>query len=256
MRRRRRRLDELNAELDEEITQSGLRGNVLPNRPARRHRSTRHRQDTPDLPRRPVQPRTIGRTYTAPDGKTFRPSMFLTLNCDSYGKVTADGSPADPAAYDYQRAARDALHFAALLDRFIQNLRRFLGYDVQYFAAIEPQKRLAPHIHLAIRGTVSRAEMRQVLAATYHQVWWPPTGQIRHDDAHLPVWHDASGRYLNPETGEFLPTWDEALDAIGPHDQPLHVVRFGRSALLACISMICATPETRSRRLAGPGSRT
>src|SRR6185312_9187148 len=50
-------------------------------------------------------------------------------------------------------------------------------------AAIEPQKRLAPHVHVAIRGTVSRAELRQVLAATYHQVWWPPADQIKHDDA-------------------------------------------------------------------------
>jgi hypothetical protein len=58
--------------------------------------------------------------------------------------VRDDGTPADPAAYDYQRAAGDAIHFAALFDRLIQNLRRYLGYDVQYFAAIEPQKRLAP----------------------------------------------------------------------------------------------------------------
>jgi hypothetical protein len=220
-------LDELAAELDGEIANAGVRGNVLPNRPARRHRSTRRRQDAPDLPRRPVAPTTIGKTYTAPDGKTFRPSMFLTLTCDSYGKVTADGTPADPAVYDYQRAARDALHFAALFDRLVQNLRRFLGHDLQYFAAIEPQRRLAPHIHVAIRGTLSRAELRQVLAATYHQVWWPSTDTVSYDDAHLPVWHEASGRYLDPATGEFLPTWDDALDAIGPDDEPLHVARFG-----------------------------
>ena len=150
-----------------------MRGNVLPARPARRHRSTKRRQDAPDLPRRKVASRTVGKTYTAPDGKTFRPSMFLTLTCPSYGRVGEDGTPADPGAYDYARAARDALHFAALFDRFIQNLRRFLGYDVQYFAAVEPQRRLAPHIHIAMRGTVSRAELRRVLAATYHQVWWP-----------------------------------------------------------------------------------
>jgi len=220
-------LDELTAELDEEITRSGIRGNVLPKRTERRHRSTRRRQDTPDLPRRKIEPTTIGKTYTAPDGKTFRPSMFLTLTCDSYGKVTADGTPADPDAYDYQRATRDALHFAALFDRLIQNLRRFLGHDLQYFAAVEPQRRLAPHVHLAIRGTVSRAELRQVLAATYHQVWWPPADEVKHDDAHLPVWHEAPGSYLDPATGEFLPTWDQALDAIGPEDEPLHVARFG-----------------------------
>ena len=91
-------LDELNAELDEEITRSGVRGNVLPKRQQRRHRSTRRRQDTPDLPRRPVEPRTVGKTYTAPDGTTYRPSMFLTFTCDSYGKVGPDGTPADPAA--------------------------------------------------------------------------------------------------------------------------------------------------------------
>ena len=173
-------LDAVNTELDEEITGSGVRGKVMPAKTARRHRSTRRRQDAPDLPRRKVNPATVGKTYTAPDGTTFRPSMFLTLTCPSYGRVQADGTPADPAAYDYTRAARDALHFAALFDRFIQNLRRFAGYDVQYFAAIEPQRRLAPHVHVAIRGTISRAELRQVLAATYHQVWWPPhRGQIR-----------------------------------------------------------------------------
>jgi hypothetical protein len=220
-------LSEVAAELDEQITRSGMRGNVLPARPARRQRSTRRRQDTPDLPRRKVEPRTIGKTYAAPGGKTFRPSLFVTLTCDTYGKVTADGTPADPAVYDYQRAARDALHFAALFDRFVQNLRRFLGQDVQYFAAVEPQRRLAPHIHVAIRGTVSRTELRQVLAATYHQVWWPSTSQVKHDDAHLPVWHELTGSYLDPETGELLPSWDDALDAIGSNDEPLHVARFG-----------------------------
>ena len=105
--------------------------------------------------------------------------MFVTLTCPSYGRVDQDGAPADPAAYDYDRAARDALTFAALFDRFIQNLRRYLGYDVQYFAAVEPQRRLAPHIHIAIRGTVSRAELRRVLAATYHQVWWPSTTTVQ-----------------------------------------------------------------------------
>ena len=153
--------------------------------------------------------------------------MFLTLTCDSYGKVRDDGTPADPGRYDYQRAARDALHFAALFDRFIQNLRRYLGYDVQYFGAIEPQKRLAPHVHLAIRGSVPRPLLRQVLAATYHQVWWPPTDVIRYDGDELPVWDEATGRYLDPATGEVLPTWDQALDAIGPADAPLHVARFG-----------------------------
>jgi hypothetical protein len=221
-------LDELITELDQEITNSGLRGKADPGaqRP-RRHRSTRRRQDAPDLPKRKISPRTIGKTYPARDGKVFRPSMFLTLTCPSYGRIGEDGTPADPGSYDYQRAARDALHFAALFDRFTQNLRRVLGYDVQYFATIEPQRRLAPHVHIAMRGTISRAELRQIIAATYHQVWWPSTDQVRFAGERLPVWHEAAGRYLDPGTGEFLPSWDDALDAITDADQPLHVARFG-----------------------------
>ncbi len=70
-------LDELLRELDDEITKAGMRGKVAPAKPARRHRSTR-RQDAPDLPRRKVSPQTVGKTYTAPDGKTFRPALFVT----------------------------------------------------------------------------------------------------------------------------------------------------------------------------------
>ena len=200
-------LDELVTELDDEITSAGMRGKVLPARPARRHRSTRRRQDTPDLPRRKVTARTVGKTYAGADGKTFRPSMFLTLTCSTYGLVRDDGTPADPASYDYTRTARDALAFAALFDRFIQNLRRFLGYDLQYFAAIEPQRRLAPHIHIAFRGTISRADLRRVLAATYHQVWWHhhhplrqrPAAHLGRARRHLPrPGHRRSPAHLGP----------------------------------------------------------
>ena len=133
---------------------SGLRpaGQDPPRGPGR-HRTNRRRQDAAPLPRRKIAARTVGKTYTSPDGETFRPSMFLTLTCPSYGRVREDGTPADPDAYDYTRAARDALHFAALFDRFVQNLRRFLGYDVQYFAAVESQRRLAPPAGPAIAAT-------------------------------------------------------------------------------------------------------
>jgi len=227
-------LDQLLAELDHELTASGVRGNLSARTSGndsktgkRRSRSTRRRQDAPGLPKRPLSDRTTGQVYTAPDGKTYRPSMFLTLTLDSYGKVTEDGTPADPGSYDYQRAARDAIHFPALFDRLIQNLRRYLGYDVQYFAAIEPQRRLAPHAHIAFRGAISRADLRQVIAATYHQVWWPSTETVRYSDDELPGWHEASGNYIDPITGEVLLSWDQALDSIGSADPPRHVARFG-----------------------------
>jgi hypothetical protein len=225
--------DELIDELDIEITRAGIRGKVTTNysndgkQRSRRSRSTRRRQDAAPLPARKIAPRTTGRLYTSPYGKKYRPSMFLTLTCDSYGKVLDDGTPADPGSYDYTRAARDAIHFAALFDRFIQNLRRVLGYEAQYFGGVEPQKRLAPHIHLAVRGSVPRPLLRQVLAATYHQVWWPSTSTVRFAGDQLPVWDEGCGNYLDPATGELLQTWDNALDAIGPADQPQHVARFG-----------------------------
>ena len=79
-----------------------------------------------------------------------------------------------------------------------------------------------------MRGTVSRAELRRVLAATYHQVWWPDTthGPVRRGRAR-PVWDEQTCTYVDPYTGEVLPTWDEALDAIGAEDEPVHVARFG-----------------------------
>lgn len=229
-------------DVDEDLTASGLRGNVDPSTGARRVRSTKRRQDAPDLPRRPSTTSTLGRTFTDPrTGTTFRPSMFVTLTLPSYGRVRDDGTPVNPAAYDYVAAARDALHFGKLLDRWAQNLRRVAGYDVQYFAAVEPQRRLAPHVHYAIRGTLPRALVKELTAATYHQVWWPTVDRPVYDTtggALLPVWDaahphaddpDRFGAYLDPTTGHPLPTWRQALDDLDddPDAAPLHVARFG-----------------------------
>ncbi|HEY8524744.1 MAG TPA: replication initiator [Acidimicrobiales bacterium] len=206
----------------------------------RRVRSTRRRQDVPDLPRVPMDDRTVGRVFEAPDGKTYRPSMFLTLTLPSYGRVTAEGVPVDPDRYDYRRAALDAIHFARLVDRFWQNLRRCAGYRVQYFAAVEAQRRLAPHLHAAIRGTIPRRVVRQVKEATYHQVWWPPHDEPVYVDR-LPIWTE--GGYVDPDTGELLPTWDEALDQLDadPDAEPAHVVRFGEQDDIA--GVIAGTPN-------------
>ena len=203
-------------------------GRSLPARPARRHRSTRRRQDAPDLPRRKVSPRTVGKTYTAPDGKTFRPSMFVTLTCPSYGRVGEDGTPADPAAYDYDRAARDALPFAALFDRFIQNLRRYLGYDVQYFAAVEPQRRLAPHVHIAMRGTVvpRRAapgpgrHLPPGLVARRHR------GQVRRGRA-AGLGRGQSAATSTRPPGKSCPPGTRPSTPSATDDEPWHVARFG-----------------------------
>jgi hypothetical protein len=194
-----------------------------PSDPGRRVRSTRRRQDVPDLPRVAAEARTVGRVFTAPDGKTYRPSMFVTLTLGSYGRVTTEGVPVDPDRYDYRHAALDALHFPKLVDRFWQNLRRCAGYQVQYFSAIEAQRRLAPHLHAAIRGAIPRQVLRQTRAATYHQVWWPAHDTPIYEGRRLPQWTSAG--YADPDTGELLPTWHQALDQLA--DKPAHVVRFG-----------------------------
>jgi hypothetical protein len=198
----------------------------------RRVRSTRRRQDAPDLPRVAQEARTVGQTFTAPDGTTYRPSMFLTLTLPSYGPIVpGTGAPAAPGFYDYRRAALDALHFPKLVDRFWQNLRRSAGYRVQYFAAVEPQKRLAPHLHAAIRGAIARATLRQVVRATYVQVWWPPHDQpVYTDPDSYPAWDGSD--YVDEQTGVILPTWDEALDQLDsdPDARPAHVMRFGTQA--------------------------
>jgi hypothetical protein len=195
----------------------------------RRVRSTRRREDVPDLPKVPMSESTVGATFTTPDGKVFRPSMFLTLTLPSYGRVRNDGTPVDPESYDYHRAAMDALHFPRLVDRFWQNLRRCAGYHAQYFACVEAQRRLAPHLHAAVRGVIPRAVVGQVAAATYHQLWWPSVNEPVYKGDQVPVWDETAESYVDPGTGVLLLTWDDALagldDELDP--EPAHVLRLG-----------------------------
>ena len=201
----------------------------------RRVRSTRRRADADDLPRVPVEDRTVGRAFPTPDGRVYRPSMFLTLTLPSYGRVKSNGAPLDPDAYDYRRAALDALHFPKLIDRFWQNLRRCAGYKVQYFAAVEPQKRLAPHLHAAVRGAIPRSVVRQVVKATYVQVWWPSFDRVVY--VHRTAEWDGAD-YVDPDTGAVLPKWDAVVALVDDDDPaagPAHLMRFGSQLDMAGI---------------------
>lgn len=229
------------ADLDTEMKDSGFRGRLpsFDQQPkTRRTRSTRRRQDAPNLPRLKVDKTTVGRTYAG-----HQPSMFITLTMPSYGSINrdgtvddngdtvGDGSPRNPDSYDYQRAARDIVHFSALFDRWIQNLRRAVGWNVQYYGTVEPQKRGAPHLHLLIRGTVSRDIIRRVTAATYHQVWWPPheRGSEVYPGDILPVWDPVTMTFIDPDTRTPLLGFDDTQDLLDEADdlEPAHVVRFG-----------------------------
>ncbi|WP_425560312.1 replication initiator [Luedemannella flava] len=243
------------AELDEALSTSSLRGHLTPaDRKAepRRARSTKRRQDTPDLPRLPVSTRTVGRAYAGRDGKAHRPSMLVSLTLGSHGRVHSAarawrggmrpcecgqlhgqrdpqlGTPIDPTSYDYRRAALDAIHFARVLDRWWQNLRRAGGWNVQYAGCVELQRRLAPHGHFAIRGTLPRRLLKQVAAATYHQVWWPSFDEAVYTVENPPTWDADAGAYVDPKTGQPLSSWQAALDALDDEDaRPAYVARLG-----------------------------
>lgn len=192
----------------------------------RKVRSTRRLEGIPELPTVPMDQRTTGRGYVdEKTGRIYHPSMFITLTLPSYGKVIpGTGTPVDPGRYDYRRAALDALLFPRLLDRFWQNLRRCAGYKVQYFSAIEAQRRLAPHLHAAVRGAISRATVKAVTRGTYHAAWWPSLDRVVYEGPALPVWDELAQQYVDPDTGVGLPSWDQA---IGDLDEPAHVVHFG-----------------------------
>jgi hypothetical protein len=167
------------------------------------------------------------------------------------GQLSAIEHPSVVRRYDYVRAARGALHFGKLLDRWCQNLRRVAGYDVQYFATVELQKRGAPHAHFAIRGTLPRALVKELTAAIYAQVWWPSTDSVVYADPWLPEWdpagNDGDGGYVDPDDRQPLPTWVEALDTLtsedGQDDEavPLHVARFG--AQVDVKGVLAGSPE-------------
>ncbi len=222
----------------------------------RRIRSTRRRQDVPDLPQADRRDGTVAKQITSPNGTSYRPSMFFTVTLDSYGPVHTEhgrcrcghphpagspiiGTPLFPHRYDYRRAALDVLHFGKLADRLWKNLRRVAGYEMQYFATVEPQRRAAPHLHVATRGAMTAGLLHQLVAATYHQLWWPAHDKpVYTDPTRMPRWHadlrDARdgqriGRFIDPITRRPLPTWEQALDALDvePAARPAHVLKFG-----------------------------
>ncbi|WP_067833345.1 replication initiator [Nocardia lijiangensis] len=241
------------ADLDVELRELGVRGRLpsLDPKPARRAKSTKRRDDLPDLPRKKVARTTIGTAYA--NGK-YRPSTFNTLTVDSYGPINrvrdeetgemvSDGSPRDPDSYDYRRAARDIMHVKALFERWAQNLRRAVGWDVQYWGSVEPQKRGAPHIHLAIRGSIPTKLLYAVTAATFVNIWWPHFDHEVYTDDNMPVWDYTAGTFVDPSNGRALTYWDDALDVIKSVDdiEPAHTMTFGGQS--KPIQIIAGTPE-------------
>jgi hypothetical protein len=66
--------------------------------------------------------------------------------------------------------------------------------------------------------------IRQVTAATYHQVWWPNHDHLVYADGRLPVWEPTVKQFVDPDTRQPLIPWAEALEQL---TEPAHVVTFG-----------------------------
>jgi replication initiator protein RepSA len=74
-------------------------------------------------------------------------------------------------------------------------------------------------------GTLPRKLLKQVAAATYHQVWWPAFDEEVYRVDRPPEWNATKRAYVDPRTGAALPMWDEAVDALD--DEPSYLARLG-----------------------------
>ena len=173
----------------------------------RSNRSTRRRSDVADLPRRSQEDRTIGQVFHGRDGRRPGP------RCSSRSppRLRKDhpwhGHTAELARVRLPPRSPRRPALPAALDRWFQNLRRCAGYKVQCFGAVEGQRRLARHFHVAIRGGIPRAVIKEVTRATYQQIWWPQMSSPVYVDQ-LPEWDGVD--YLDPSTGVPLQTWVDA----------------------------------------------
>ena len=155
---------------------------------SRRVRSTRRRQDAPELPRVPAEDRTIGRVFTAPDGKTYRPSMFVTLTL----RVLRAGDA--PRACPSTRTATTT---GGRRSTRCTSRSWWTGSGRTCGAAPATRSSTSPPSSPSVAwrrtctprsgGRSLGRSLRQVRAATYHQVWWPPHDEPVYVDR-LPVW--------------------------------------------------------------------
>jgi hypothetical protein len=83
---------------------------------------------------------------------------------------------------------------------------------------------------------------------------WPATNHpLYTGDTQLPIWDEDApteadcGGYLDPASGAYLPTWDQALDDLDELGdvEPQHVVRFGAQADIK--GLISGTPDADRR---------
>ncbi len=194
---------------------------------ARRVRSTRRLDGVPDLPTVPMEDRTTGRAFTDPTTGGGVPAVDVP-HPDPALLRQGDPRPRHPARPGPVRLPPGRprrLVVAPAAGPVLAEPAPLRRYKVQYFSAIEAQRRLAPHLHAAVRGAIPRRVIKAVTRATYYAAWRPPLDRVVYDrDTGWPVWDQKTQTYVDPGTGEALPSWEEATEDL---DEPAHVVRFG-----------------------------
>ena len=196
----------------------------------KRVRSTRRRQNLPDLPSCMMVDRTVGQVFTAPVGQAvpavdvphLHPALLrrrswppgrrrirhsMTTGGPRWTRCT---SPSCAAGSGPTCAAAPATTCSTS-----PSSKPNAGW---------PRICTPPSA-----GAIPRAIFRQVVEATDYALWWPPFDQAVYVDR-LPVWTGPEHGYADPDTGEILPTWDQALDQLDndPDAKPAHVMRFGK----------------------------
>ena len=180
----------------------------------RRVRSTRRRQDAPDLPRVPLEDRTVGRGVPPPrTAGEYRPSMFLTVTLPSYG-------PVSPCRVHL--GIRAAMTIGGR--RWMRCTSRSWSTGSGRTCAAAPAtgcstsppsnpNDASPRTCTPPSAAPSPARCcGQVVAATYLQLWWPPLRPARL--CRPAARSGPASDYVDPDTGEVLPTWEQALDRL------------------------------------------
>ena len=204
-------VDELRDEIrsvDEELRQLGMRGRLpSPGRAGQGRRRSGRRSGGRTHRTCPAGGWRSGRVGREFAGR-FRPSMFVTLTCDSYGRVRDDGTPVDPATLRLPAggSGRGAL-------------RRAGGSVVAEPAPLSSAGTCStspPSSHRSgsRRTCTPRSAARSrtsccgpVTAATYHQVWWPAHDELVYvGDARCRC--GTASRFVDPTPGEPLTPWD------------------------------------------------
>ena len=199
----------------DDASRAGRRGRATVDRRwTRRARSTRRRADAPDLPRLPVEARTVGRTFTAPDGRDL-PAVDVrhpdpALLRQGHPRPRRPGRPG-PVRLPPRRAGRPALLQARRpVGAEPAPLRRVQG------AVLRRRRTPAPPRPAPARRDPRRDPPRHHPGRHPR----PPTTSCGGHPSTTTTSSTPTGSrsgtasrcYRDPDTGRPLPTWGQALD--------------------------------------------